>query len=355
MTIKHSDNFDLSLALGEKAIDQLKQDTVPAWPEMYEVLYSYIGGRHEEVIAAVDAIRSRNNGSLSSDELIEIYDEFFSCDRTLAVSDEVSTKIGEEIRKILIAMKAATNQTEKYDLALTQIEAKCTEIKTPEQLHSVIKILSDVTSSIAQSNRNLNDRLQQSAQQIDILHQDLEKARNESNTDALTGLANRKKFDRSLRRAFKDFKENGGKLSLLLADIDHFKSFNDRYGHQTGDQVLRLVSHTLKTSIKGRDTAARYGGEEFAIILPETSGEDAFKVAEHIREAIMAKELIKRSTGENLGRITVSIGVAEALPDEIIPDLIERSDKALYVAKDTGRNLCVMAPTGQNETLANIA
>jgi diguanylate cyclase len=354
MPIKHSEEFDISVTYGEDAISQLKRDRVPLWPEMYEVLYTYACGTHDKINNEINILK-RHEGRVDEDSLVHIYDKYLSCDRSILLTDEVGTKIGEEIRKILAAIKRAGENSDKYDTALKKIDTKFSEIKTPEQLHSVVKVLSDVTASIARSNSSLNDRLQQSASQIDSLHRELEKARNESNTDPLTGLSNRKKFDQMLRRELKNLRDTGTHLCLLMADIDHFKSFNDRYGHQTGDQVLRLVAHTIKVSIKGRDTAARYGGEEFGIILGGIAKEDASKVAEQIREAVMAKELLKRSTGENLGRVTISIGLTEAMPSDTPKSLIERADKALYVAKRTGRNRCVIAHETGEEALAHSA
>ncbi len=111
-------------------------------------------------------------------------------------------------------------------------------------------------------------------------------------------------------RASLDAQEKNEPLSLLMLDIDHFKSFNDKYGHLTGDQVLRLVALSVKQNVKGQDIAARYGGEEFVVALPNTALQSAITVADHIRRAVMTKELMKRSSGERLGRVTISIGVA---------------------------------------------
>ena len=135
--------------------------------------------------------------------------------------------------------------------------------------------------------------------------------------------------------------DGGTPLCLMLLDIDYFKNFNDTYGHQTGDQVLRLVAMTLKSNIKGKDLAARYGGEEFVAVLPSTDLDGAVIVAENIRKAIQAKELLKRSTNEKLGRITASFGVAAFTPQDNAMSLIERADRCLYAAKRAGRNRVV--------------
>ena len=130
-----------------------------------------------------------------------------------------------------------------------------------------------------------------------------------------------------------------------MVDIDHFKSFNDNFGHQVGDQVLRLVARTLKDGLKGRDFAARYGGEEFAIILPDTDLSAGVAVGNSLRKAIATKDVINRNTGEILGRITMSVGVAEFAGDPTLEDVVERADNALYTAKHNGRNQVAAAPT----------
>nr|WP_269467884.1 GGDEF domain-containing protein [Devosia ureilytica] len=159
--------------------------------------------------------------------------------------------------------------------------------------------------------------------------------------DSLTKIANRKSFDEGLEDAIREADKSRGPLSLILLDIDHFKNFNDTYGHQTGDQVLRLVAMTLKSNIKGKDLAARYGGEEFVAVLPSTDLEGAVIVAENVRKAIQAKELLKRSTNEKLGRITASFGVATFNSSDNAMSFIERADRCLYAAKHAGRNRVV--------------
>jgi diguanylate cyclase len=158
-----------------------------------------------------------------------------------------------------------------------------------------------------------------------------------------------------LEKAIAEALETNEAMSLMLTDIDHFKTFNDNFGHLTGDQVLRLVAMSVKHNVKGKDTTARY--EEFAVILPNTILRAAVTVAEHIRRAVMAKELMKRSTGEHLGRMTISIGVATLRKGDTGQSLIERADTCLYAAKRHGRNrvICETDPEVATDSAAEVA
>jgi diguanylate cyclase len=203
-----------------------------------------------------------------------------------------------------------------------------------------------------ESNWQLETKLQASREDIASLQRNLAEVRRESMLDPLTKIFNRKYFDEGVERMVGTAVASGTPLALLLVDIDHFKRFNDTYGHQTGDQVLRLVAMTLRSQMKGQDVVARYGGEEFAAILPATDLDRAVTVADSIRRAIQGKELLKRSTNERLGRITASFGVALYRPGESIATLIERADRCLYAAKHAGRNrVCdesELAPDGSH-------
>jgi diguanylate cyclase len=134
-------------------------------------------------------------------------------------------------------------------------------------------------------------------------------------------------------------KEHHSDLCLMMIDIDHFKRFNDKFGHLLGDEVLKTVARTLTDTLKGRDVVARFGGEEFVVILPDTPIEGAMKVAEMIRSAIAGKELKRKDTGETYGTITVSVGIAHyRAATDTLPTLIKRADDAMYHSKQTGRN-----------------
>jgi diguanylate cyclase (GGDEF)-like protein/PAS domain S-box-containing protein len=162
-------------------------------------------------------------------------------------------------------------------------------------------------------------------------------------TDDMTGLWNRRAFDEALRREWKRTLREGSQVSLLLLDVDHFKEFNDQYGHQVGDDCLRAVAAAVRDAMRATDTAARYGGEEFAAILPNTNSIGAVEVAEKLRITIEALQIPHNGNPEGGGWVTVSVGAATALARDggtmrMPESLLQAADNALYKAKHKGRN-----------------
>ena len=231
-----------------------------------------------------------------------------------------------EIEQVMAMIDAAAGSATSYTESLAGMSEKLSQSKDREGLRAIVESLVHTAKEMEVSNQQLEERLNASKQEITELQENLEVVRNESLTDPLTQLANRKFFDDTLEAAIADARAKNEPLSLMMTDIDHFKNFNDSFGHLTGDQVLRLVATSVKQNVKGQDTAARYGGEEFAVILPNTVLRSAMVVADHIRRAVMTKELMKRSTGEHLGRVTVSIGVATLHKPDSPQSFIERTD-----------------------------
>lgn len=163
-------------------------------------------------------------------------------------------------------------------------------------------------------------------------------------TDALTGIANRRHLDDMMQLEWSRALRNQRPLALLMLDVDHFKSYNDFYGHQAGDTCLQKVAQILSGTVhRAGDTVARYGGEEFVILLPECGSEEAFAVAEKVRQKIERTSLPHEKSGT--GIVSVSIGVHSMIPTETISssDLIKTADEALYKAKSQGRNRVVLA------------
>ncbi|MEJ0061008.1 MAG: GGDEF domain-containing protein [Terricaulis sp.] len=198
--------------------------------------------------------------------------------------------------------------------------------------------LAAATLDMANHNQHLTDQLQRSTKEIETLRTSLESVRVESLTDSLTGLSNRRMFDETLRMRLGEARSQRTELCLLMCDIDHFKRFNDTWGHHTGDQILRFLASAMQSHAKPDHLIARYGGEEFGMILPRTNLSIAGNIAEALRAAIQAKRLRRRSTNEDLGQVTISIGIARLQPGDTPQGLVERADACLYASKRNGRN-----------------
>ncbi|KKC38877.1 hypothetical protein WH87_07375 [Devosia epidermidihirudinis] len=317
----------------------LKRSSIPPYPQFYELFYTYATGVNPSLNNRINAI-FRNGTSPSSDLAETLYEEFLKSDvddRLTNVSERMTARIDAVHDAIDTAMTSATAYSGSLESATDDLE----QALSPESFRALASRLLNETRRMQDTNRALEQQLQSSRDDIAALQRDLDDARRESMLDPLTKIANRKSFDEGMDVAIADASRTGDPLCLMMLDIDHFKNFNDTYGHQTGDQVLRLVAMLLKSNIKGKDLAARYGGEELVAILPSTDVEGAVIVAENIRKAIQAKELLKRSTNEKLGRITASFGVAAFQPSDTPASLIERADRCLYAAKHAGRNRVV--------------
>jgi diguanylate cyclase len=274
--------------------------------------------------------------------LLDLRLRCLSSARAARAMDSLGTGMHDVISTVLGRLEAVGRETANYQNTLSAASGKLNaDGRSPDELRNLVNGLLAATREMEQRSRSLENELQRSSQQVNDLRSKLDNVRKESLTDPLTGIANRKAFDEAVRQAVAQHAGEGEAVSLLLGDIDHFKIFNDTWGHQTGDQVLRLVASCLSENVKGRDTAARYGGEEFAVLLRGTSLKDATRVAEQIRQTVETKKLVKKSTGDILGTITISIGVAEFTGDEDAETVIRRADSCLYGAKQHGRNLVI--------------
>ncbi len=256
-------------------------------------------------------------------------------------SDKVaktSQKIERELSKVLGLIRAHIATNDSYAQSLSNAQSRLASLSEGEQVRVIVSLLVAENERMRRDSTELKGKLDESRAQIDSLRSSLLLAEEVVLRDPLTGVGNRRCFDVTIEKAMTESEAAGAPLSLVMCDIDHFKRVNDAFGHQVGDEIIKMFSRVIETNVREGDTVIRYGGEEFAIILPKASQADAKAVAERIRRQVEGKKLSIRETNEKIGKMTASFGVAEHRPGEDVEMLVQRADAKLYDAKSGGRN-----------------
>jgi diguanylate cyclase len=307
-------------------------------PPNYTVWYTHAAGTMPALSQAIDALVSKQTGFTDAVNA-DLYKRYFGSPEDQVEVLEAGGRLQAVIDKVSRYLDEHNGEIGHFGHTLDNISTAMGNNTQPaEKVRALVADLVKETQSMAQRNYNLESRLGRVANEVTELRENLQAVQREALTDALTGIPNRKFFDTRLQEAVREALNEQEAMSLVLCDIDHFKRFNDSFGHQIGDQVLRLVARTLSDSVKGRDTPARFGGEEFAIILPRTTLQQAAIVADQIRNGVMRRRFVGKDTRDDYGGITLSFGVAQYRANEDLTDLIGRADAALYHAKREGRN-----------------
>ncbi|MEL7028234.1 MAG: GGDEF domain-containing protein [Pseudomonadota bacterium] len=337
MTADPTAKFEDSLRIARLTIDELARIGAPVTPQNFNIWYAHFAGDNPDLSEQITKVADEK--VTYTDELSdELFERHFSNMRLGDAVMQVSGEVEKQMSDVVKVLSDTGKSTSAYGDALKGASGQLGQLTDSAALQAMVDNLVKATAAMEAHSRKLEDKLVESTKEITQLRDSVDSIRTEALSDGLTGLPNRKALDETLRAYTA---ESDGGLCLVMSDVDHFKKFNDTWGHQTGDQVLRLVAATLSANVKGRDMAARYGGEEFALLLPDTELTHAVRLANVIRQAVETKKLRKRSTNEDLGTITLSLGVAVHQPGEAIADLIERADKCLYAAKGAGRNRVV--------------
>lgn len=303
------------------ALAFIEANRIEQTPLNYAVAYSFIAGEPGDLQKALTAMLA--NGSIDNGALNELYDAHL-CRHNRGELGRVRDQVSHLLTTTLDQLSSVEGDLGEYGRSLQTFTASLGESLEITDISEVFQnIIAEVLLKI-ESEQRLTD--------------DLDRAQQAASRDALTGLNNRGHFDHELDTGIEQTHEASEPLALLLLDIDHFKSVNDTWGHQAGDDVIRAVAEKIQHCIKGRDIAARYGGEEFAVILPGTRLENALTVAEQIRAAVETAGYGASLLDTPDHAITISVGAAGIHPEEVSGSLIRRTDAALYCAKESGRN-----------------
>lgn len=335
------EDVDTATQHAATAIAEMAMREISPTPGNFCVWYNYLAGSVPELRRELDALLLSGK-TVSSSAIQELFDKYFrepsAEGRLQQTGDELQTTLADVIRQVAQAGLDANEFGQTLSKASGSLGTGRIE---PGAMRDLVGELITATKLIGQRNQALEAQLKQSSSKITALQTRLEAARRDALTDALTGIGNRKSFDLSIQFRAQQATEQRTDLCLSLIDIDHFKKFNDSYGHRVGDQVLKIVGSKLKQAINGTDSAARYGGEEFALLMPQTKLAEAIDRADKFRIGLGTHSLKNRTTGQIYGAVTVSVGVAHYRFGEPLETFITRADQALFRAKHDGRNRVV--------------
>ncbi|KEA62772.1 Cyclic nucleotide-binding domain (CNMP-BD) protein [Marinobacterium lacunae] len=321
-----------------QAVPLMVRNRIPPNPLNYALWYAYVSNKVPELNTALDSTLKTYGTcpNLLSEQLF----------RQHLVDDE--SKDSQEIHNGLVNLvntlheqtSAACEQTDSYSAALRESLEALSELNETEAdplpLESIIRTLSLKTEAINDATRLFQQQIDSAQSEIAALRQELQQTRQDASLDVLTGLFNRRVFDTELEQLVQLGDQQN--LCLIMLDVDHFKRFNDTYGHLMGDKVLQYVGRLLKEECTEPLIPVRFGGEEFAILGPGFSIEQAVDVAERLRKRVEAIRIRQKSSGSVISSITASFGTASFTAGDSSASLIERADKALYQAKQDGRN-----------------
>lgn len=319
------------------ALPLMSKYKIPVTPRNYAVWYEYAAGSNKYLNDKIDNLIS-SGAPMNSGVISSLYAEFIDSDYELNQLEKAQKIFADLHSNIIGALDTAFGDTSEYGDTLDKFQNKIKADINMEQLDFLIRDMANSTSNMIASNRHLMQDLATTRSEVQILKEQLQEAKQQAKTDTLTELANRKAFFDLLEEMEKSGELHSGTHSLFMLDIDNFKAVNDKYGHLLGDKVIKAVAQVLKKHTKGKDFPARIGGEEFIVLLPDTNITGAMVAADNIRRTIESARIVNPRNKQEISQVTVSIGVTEFMPNDDIESVIARADKALYGAKNDGRN-----------------
>jgi diguanylate cyclase len=317
----------------------LKANRLDPTPVNYDLAYQFFCSDDPELTAAIDA-------AIAQDGILRPH---IAQDIANAAANQVSAELLEKLiqtahQSMTVAAGLVVKSTADAKAYGSALEKGAVAFDSgAEPAARALTLLVDLTRAMIGKNEDAERRLNEMGHQMESLKDNLAEAQSNAETDPLTGLANRRAFQAKLLEAARQALQENYPLTVAFCDIDHFKKFNDTHGHDTGDRILRLVADALAEGAGDDTFVGRYGGEEFLILFDGIMARRAAMRVDEIRDELQNRSLVSRTTGESLGTITFSAGVAQLQNGEDVGEMLKRADDALYKAKGAGRNRVIIS------------
>lgn len=341
-------DYEYAAFISERAIALMSKLKIAQTPANYSIWFNYCQGTSPGLKRTIDTL-FENESQFDASTNAALVSSFGDGETGVAVSNDMTKRLGSLMEDAQGFLQIAIADNRKQMLTMGKAASEASAGADPGEL--IDGLVAELSRSVSRASK-LEKNFVQATEELSQIRVSLDHAEKRARTDVLTELPNRLAFEDFFLKAQATSVESRRPLSVLLIDVDHFKRFNDNFGHGVGDQVLRLIAKVLRDRVRDQDLPARYGGEELIAVFPDTDLQACVAVAESIRSSISQRKFTRRSSGEVLPGITVSIGVAQLKPGESMTDLIERCDKALYKAKGAGRNQVVACYGDQADPLA---
>ncbi|KFG90260.1 putative diguanylate cyclase [Sphingobium herbicidovorans NBRC 16415] len=308
-------------------------------PLNFGVAHDYLTGAQIGVEKAIRAVLAER-GTISNGLVEEIVAEQRADEVTPEALSTMLAKVEENLSEFTGLMTESRNSAKDYGAAL-QEEVKGLAARADNE--PVLARLVALTRSMVEKTRQVEGQLRQNEKQTHALRSSLANARRAAEHDHLTGLPNRRAFEGTLREEVALAQKEGQQLAVAFCDIDHFKVINDTHGHDTGDRVLKFVAGLLAKASNDQCHVARHGGEEFVMLFRGKTAAEACEAVDRVRQDLATRSLVNRTNGERMERVSFSAGVSNVLAYDDPRAALKAADRALYLAKEHGRNRVYLA------------
>lgn len=334
--------------LSAKTLAELAKYNIVPTPKCYEVMFEYLKNDNIEVIKAFNKCLEAG-GVIDEAFLLKIQSSILSYDTITRTVDTVTSMLTAQMMGLCQSVSSSDEELEIFSTAMDSFSEHIENKNSiySEEDNNIVEYIINATARVKNKIKDLENELEYSQTEIRKLHTYLENVCQENMLDSLTSLATRKKIDQVILKEIKYSVETAEKLCVAFIEVDNYSAFKKKWGQVTSEQILRFTATSIKDNIKGRDTAARYSESLFMLVLPKTNTDGGLVLADHIRTMIERKRIIKKNTGEFLGRVTVSVGISQFQEGESVGYLVSRAEKALAIARENGKN-CIIIDTLHN-------